>query len=144
MDDKNISKYLYKIFLAFAKYLPAMLSIIFIINLIAKYFSVELVICMYLGGVSFPFLLLLYLIAFVFKFCYLYKIPLYYLTFGNIIGSLHSFKIIPISDIGMYRIYFIISGIALIIYIFIMYKNRNNPKVDPIKQLCETYCDCNC
>ena len=44
----------------------------------------------------------------------------------------------------MYRIYFIITGLVIVLFIFIMYKNRNNPKVDPIKQLCETYCDCNC
>ena len=43
----------------------------------------------------------------------------------------------------MFRLYFILFGIMLIIYIWLMYKNRNNPKVDPIKQLCETYCDCN-
>ena len=44
----------------------------------------------------------------------------------------------------MLRIYFILFGIMSIAYIWYMYKNRNNPKVDPIKQLCETYCDCNC
>lgn len=144
MHDKNINKYLYKIFLVFAKYLPAGLSVVYIINLVANYLSVNLTICMYLGGVSFPFICLLYLIAFVFKFCHLYKIPLYFLTFGNVVGALYSFKLIPITVIGMYRIYFIVTGLTIVLYIFIMYKNRNNPKIDPIKQLCETYCDCNC
>ena len=99
---------------------------------------------MYIGGTSFVFIVLLYILSFVFRFCSLYRIPLHYVTVGNTIGVLDTFLKFPISNLSMFRLYFILFGIMLIIYIWLMYKNRNNPKVDPIKQLCETYCDCNC
>jgi hypothetical protein len=40
----------------------------------------------------------------------------------------------------MYRIYFTLTGIMVVAYIWFMYKNRNNPKIDHIKQLCDNYC----
>lgn len=139
-----MNKNLYKIFLSIVKYIPLILSICFIINLILRYFKIVSPIIAYFGGASFLFIIVLYLISFVFKFCYLYRIPLHYITINNIFGIFYKCGIITFSIINMYRLYFILTGIVLIVYIWLMYKNRNNPKIDPIKQLCETYCDCNC
>lgn len=144
MNNHNISKYIYKIFLGYAKYIPIIVSILYILNIICQYLKTTVPILIYLGGVSFIFITLLYLISFVFQFCYLYRLPLHYVTLGNIIGIIDKHLTLSLSNIALFRIYFIMFGIMLIAYIWLMYKNRNNPKVDPIKQLCETYCDCNC
>ena len=144
MIKANINKYVYKIFLSIIKYIPTLLSVIFIINFICNYMNIIIPAISYFVGVSFVFILLLYLISFVFRFCYLYRVPLHYITASNIIGVLRQFNVITLPVLGMYRLYFIITGITLVVYVCLMYKNRNKPKVDPIKQLCETYCDCNC
>jgi hypothetical protein len=144
MNNPNINKRLYKILLSFVKYIPITLSIIFIIQNFLVYANITNHILLYLGGSSCIFIVLLYLLSWVFQFCYLYRIPLHYVVVSNIIGMLDSVFRFPISNIGMLRIYFILFGITLIVYIWLMYKNRNKPKIDPIKQLCETYCDCNC
>lgn len=144
MRSTNIDKNLYKIFLALVKYIPITIALIFTTHQILMYLKILNPILMYIGGTSFVFIVLLYILSFVFKFCSLYRIPLHYVTIGNTIGVLDSVLKFPISNLGMFRLYFILFGIMLIIYIWLMYKNRNNPKVDPIKQLCETYCDCNC
>lgn len=144
MHKSNISKNLYKIFLIFTKYIPSLLAILYIVNTACVYLHITIPIIYYFGGTSFLFIGLLYLISWVFQFCHLYRIPLHYLVIGNTIGIIDTHWLLPISSIGMLRIYFILFGIMLVIYIWLMYKNRNNPKVDPIKQLCETYCDCNC
>ncbi len=144
MNNHNISKYLYKIFLVCSKYIPVILSIIFIINVFCAYLKITIPILSYLGGVSFIFIILLYLISVVFQFCYLYRLPIHYITLGNVIGIIDKHFTIPISNVMLFRVYFILFGIMLIAYVWLMYKNRNNPKIDPIKQLCETYCDCNC
>ena len=144
MHNHNINKYFYKLLLSIIKYIPIFLSIVFVVNLICNYLNIVLTIIPYFVGVSFLFIILLYLLSFVFRFCYLYRIPLHYITLSTSIGMLKQLGIITLNALGMYRVYFIITGIALIIYVWLMYKNRNNPKIDPIKQLCETYCDCNC
>ena len=142
--NSSINKNLYKLFLIFIKYIPLILSIAFVSNFICNYFNIIAPVIAYIGGVSFIFIILLYLISFVFKFCYLYRVPLHYITVSNIIGIMRQCNIITFTVLGMYRLYFIVTGIALVVYVCLMYKNRNKPKIDPIKQLCETYCDCNC
>lgn len=139
-----MDKTLYKVFLSVIKYVPILLSILFIMNLIFMYFRLELPIIAYFGGTSFIFIIVLYLMSFVFKFCTLYRLPIHYITISNIIGILYTHGIITISTINMYILYLLFTGIILVIYVWLMYKNRNKPKIDPIKQLCETYCDCNC
>ena len=137
-----ISKNLYKIFLAFTKYLPLTLAILFVVNIVCAYFKVSIPIIYYFGGTSFIFIILLYLISWVFQFCHLYRIPLHYVTLSNTIGIVDSYGLIPLDNINIARIYFIITGIAAIAYIWFIYKNRNKPKIDHIKQLCDSYCDC--
>lgn len=144
MINRTLNKYVYKILLSIIKYIPISVSLCFIINFICNYFTITIIGIQCFMGVSFLFILLLYLLAYVFKFCYLYRLPLHYITASSIIGTLQQFNVITLSSLYMYRLYFIFTGICLVVYVWLMYKNRNNPKIDPIKQLCETYCDCNC
>lgn len=39
----------------------------------------------------------------------------------------------------MFRLYLILGGLAILGFIFYSYKNRNKPKIDYIKNLCERY-----
>ena len=142
--NNALNKYLYKFLLSFIKYIPIILAIALLINLICLYCRISVPILSHIFGISMMFIILLYLLSFVFKFCTLYRIPLHYITLNNIISCLYKYGILTISAISVYRLMFIITGVVLVIYIWCVYKNRNKPKVDPIKQLCETYCDCNC
>lgn len=136
----NVNKRLYKVFLGFIKYIPSLLALVFISGTTCSYLKLSVPIIAYFGGVSFLFLVLLYLISWVFQFCHLYRIPLYYVTLGNVVGMLDKYGVLPFDNVIMCRIYFILTGIALIVYIWFMYKNRNKPKIDYIKQLCDNCC----
>lgn len=138
--DKNIDKYLYKLLLTIIKYTPTVLGLLTIINFIFNYLGYNLIILQYLAGTSFIFLAILYIISWVFKFCSLFRIPLYYMTISNSIGLLRAYNILSLGLLEMYRIYFILIGLTLFVYVYFMYKNRNNPKVDYIKNLCDRYC----
>ena len=142
MSNQSLNKYLYKVFLIVTKYTPITLSLLFVINLFCNYYKVSMPILSYLGGASFIFLALLYLMSWVFQFCHLYRIPLYYITIGNIIGLLNYWFDYPVRAVVMARIYCILTGVMIFIYIWLVYKNRNKPKVDRIKQLCDSFCDC--
>lgn len=144
MSTPNINKKLYKILLTLVKYIPITLSIIFILQNTFVYIGITNPVLLYLGGSSLIFIVLLYILSWVFQFCYLYRIPLHYVVGSNVIGLIDRIFKFPISNIGMLRLYFILFGIMLIVYIWCVYKNRNKPRVDYIDSLCETYCDCNC
>lgn len=137
---KNLgSKNVYKLFLGVVKYIPITLFILKIINTILNILEITCISLTLFGGTSILFIILLYFIANIFRYCYLYKMPLYYIT------GLDLFIIFGkslVNAIDMYRIIFITSGIFMIVYIIYAYLTRNKPKVDPIKNFCEKYCEC--
>lgn len=135
-----LNKNLYKIFLVVVKFIPITLLIIKIISTILNLLSISLPILNFIGGTSIMFMLLLYLISFIFNYCYLYKMPLYFMT------ALDTFVVFGrnfISAIGMYRVIFIACGIFMVGFIIYAYTNRNNNKQDLIKELCNCYCKSN-
>lgn len=143
----TLEKTTYKLFVYILKFVPSILAIIQTTCLVLRYYNVIDIITVLscVGGTSFISIGILYALAYIFRFCYLYKMPLYYVTLITGMLVLDTFIGFPISTLMMYRIYFSITGVFLISYIIYAYKNRNNPntKVDYIKSLCERY-SCSC
>jgi hypothetical protein len=142
MNDLIRNKNLYKIFLSLLKFLPMILSIIQIILTSLNYFGISCTILTYIGGSSLLFIGLLFMMSYIFRFCYLYRIPLWYITIIGILNLLRYFGYISIDLELYYRLCMIITGIFISLFIGYKYKNRKNPKIDHIKQLCENYVNC--
>lgn len=122
--QRVVSKNLYKVLLLILKYTPFILALNETIFTILHYYDVQ---CLYLNitfGVSFIFLLHLYIVSYVFKFCYLYRIPLYYVTIINIISLYDSLIGIPISDLQILRVYLSIAGFSLLSFIYLKIKSK--------------------
>jgi hypothetical protein len=49
---------------------------------------------------------------------------------------------LSIPAVTSYRVYLILSGIFITAWIIVWFVNRKNPKIDHIKQLCESYVSC--
>ena len=141
-SDKNINKNLYKIFLILLKYTPMFLAIMQSLIVFTNFLGLNLQIISFMGGVSLPFIIMLFIMSYVFRFCYLYRIPLIYLFSIWSIATTDLFIGIPLSTINMFRLYAFVFGIFIITFVVYMYKNRNKPKVDYIKQMCENYSNC--
>ena len=144
MNNDHVNKTLYKVFLGGIKFTPISLFILFVFGFILNLFGIPTFWIACIGGTSLIFLLFLYIVSYVFRFCNLFRIPLYYITIVNVISIIDKLILIPISTLVMFEIYALLAGITLIIYIYYMYKNRNNPQPDPIIELCKRYCNLNC
>ena len=136
------NKNLYKIFLSILKFMPSLLALVQIGGLLCNYFCISNLVLTCFGGSSLLFIVLLYIMSYIFRFCYLYRIPLLYVTFIVLMNLLRCFGCIPIDVESYYRICTAITGIFISIFIGYKYKNRHNPKIDHIKQLCENYAEC--
>lgn len=136
------NKNLYKIFLSILKYIPLILAIFQISGTIFNYLGYTVLFISYLGGCSILFIVLLYIMSYVFQFCYLYRIPLHYNTIIGLLKMTDLYIPFSLNILSMFQMYAGITGIFIIIFIYYMYKNRNKPKVDPIKNFCERYCEC--
>lgn len=138
VENKN----LYKIFLIVIKYIPTVLAILKLATLIANYLKVRLFIFTCLGGTSIIMLLVLYLISYIFKFCLTHRLPLHYVTTVSVLTMLDYYLGSSISALTSYRVYLMLSGIFITAWIIVWFVNRKNPKIDHIKQLCESYAEC--
>ena len=138
VENKN----LYKIFLIVIKYIPTVLAVCKVITLITQYFKFRIFILTCIGGTSLIMLLLLYLISYIFKFCLTHRLPLHYVTTVSVLTMLDYYLGLSIPAVTSYRVYLILSGIFIITWILVWFVNRKNPKIDYIKQLCESYAKC--
>ena len=140
MNDTLRNKNLYKIFLSIIKYVPTILALLKIIGLVLSYFSVKSFILTCFGGTSIILLVLLYLISIIFRFCGLYRLSLNYVSLITAITIIDWYFTIPLGISGIFALYGVITGVFIVVWIVYWYKNRNNPKIDHIKQLCDSCC----
>ena len=144
MIENTINKNLYKLFLIIIKFIPNMLAGMKIIGLVLSYFKISSFILTCSFGTSIIFIIILYLISIIFKFCGTHRLSLHYVSLITVLSIIDYYIGISLSNIGLYYLYSIITGIFITLWIYIWYKNRNNPKIDYIKQLCDNYTDCGC
>ena len=135
MLDKN----LYKIFIIAIKHIPTILASTKIIGLILSYLEITSFFLTCFSGTSVIFLILLYLISYLFRFCGLYRLSLNYVSLITGISIMDWYLNLPIC-LNSYPMYFAITGIFITWWIVYWYTHRNNPKVDHIKQLCDSCC----
>ena len=137
MNESINNKTLYKLFLIIIKFLPNVLALIQIISLLLHSIGINSFGLTCIGGTSLSFLLLLYFISYIFKFCGIHRLSLHYITTITITSILSVWFNINIS-----RIYPIITGIFILSWIIYWYKNKNNKKVNDIKLQCDKCIDC--
>jgi hypothetical protein len=144
MSNATVNKTYYKIFLSYIKYVPNLLAIIQILCLILSYLKVTSFALTCIGGTSIIFILLLYGISYVFQFCGTHRLSIHYIATITGLTIFDWYVGIPLNVEALYTLYAIITGAFITSWIIIWYKNRKNSKIDHIKQLCDTYSDCNC
>lgn len=123
-SNASVNKRLYKLLIIILRYTPVVLSINDILHSILSYYNINCYILSCLGGVSLAFLGILYIISYVFRFCYLYRIPLYFVTLTNLIALYDLYVGINIGDLQMLRVYLVLFGISMISFIYLKVKRN--------------------
>lgn len=144
MYKTTVNKTLYKVFLSIIKFIPNILALTKIITLILSYLKVTSFALTCVGGTSIIFILLLYGISYIFQFCGTHRLSLHYVSIITGLTIFDWYIGIPFNVEALYTLYAIITGVFMTSWIVIWYKNRNNPKIDHLKQLCDSYSDCGC
>lgn len=142
MSQVISNKNLYKLFLSFLKFLPIILALSKILGLMLHCFGYSTLFLTLFSGTSVCMLGLLYILSYIFKFCILHRLSLHYITLVTLISTSVYYLKLPITTPSVIYIYTILSGLFIAGYVIISYINRNNPKIDHIKQLCESYVNC--
>lgn len=138
VENKN----LYKVFLILIKYTPMLLAMTKLSSLITNYLNLRVFALTCIGGTSIIFLVLMYIVSYMFKFCLTHRLPLHYTTLISCLTIVDYYIGLPLKANTLYHMYVIITGVFILLWIIVWFVNRKNPKVDHIKQLCESYAKC--
>lgn len=107
------------------KVIPMLLALVSLLNSTLSFFGIDLMILSYIGCTSLLSLAFLYLASYCFGFCEYHRMFLHYVVINDLL-SIYDYHIgIPISDIGLFLIHIILTGIALYLILYMHQKQKH-------------------
>ena len=119
-EEKLRSKYLYKIELYLIRIIPMVVAGLCLLNTVLSYIGIDAPIISYI--VFFLILLFLYISSYVFKFCAWHRMFLHYITTNTVINTYDYYIGIPVSDWHLFTGYIALTGIFMILIIYLKFK----------------------
>ena len=114
VEENSLKRSNYKIFLFINKYLPYVISLLYMANTLLSLFGIDLIIFSMLGGLSLLPIIYFISVSFTFKYCLYHRLPIYYIILNDSINWLDYHIGIPISDM------YFIAGSIVLMFIFIV------------------------
>lgn len=107
------------------KIIPMIMAFISLLNSTLSFFGIDLVVLSYIGCTSLLSISFIYLASYCFGFCAYHRMFLHYVVINDLL-SLYDYHIgIPVSDVWMFLLHMIVTGISLYLILFLYLKHRN-------------------
>mgnify|MGYP003571308159 CR=1 FL=1 len=118
-------KRLNRLTIGMLKVIPMLLALISLLNSTLSFFGIDLMILSYIGCTSLLSLAFLYLASYCFGFCEYHRMFLHYVVINDLL-SIYDYHIgIPVSDIGLFLIHIILTGVALYLILYMHQKQKH-------------------
>ena len=127
VKEENLNRSLHKLLLVILKYTPIVNALGCLLNTVFGYFNIDLQVLSYICSMSLTTWLFIFVASIVFKFCFWYKMLLYYILVMDIISIIDYYIGIPLSDFNLLIFYLTITGITLFILLYNHVKNTKKP-----------------
>ncbi len=127
VKEENLNRSLHKLLLVILKYTPIVNALGCLLNTVFGYFNIDLQVLSYICSMSLTTWLFIFVASIVFKFCFWYKMLLYYILVMDIISIIDYYIGIPLSDFNLLILYLTITGITLFILLYNHVKNTKKP-----------------
>lgn len=123
-----MNKKMYKLELICVKYVPILIALITLVDVILYYFDINFELINYIAGTSFLTMIPMYISSYVYKFCEYHRMFLHYIVINKIVMMLDLYIGIPLGDFMLLVLYLIIAGIFafLALYLHQKYGGRKN------------------
>ncbi|QWM90035.1 hypothetical protein [uncultured phage cr18_1] len=123
-----MNKRMYKLELICVKYVPILIALITLIDVILYYFDIDFELINYIAGTSFLTMIPMYISSYVYKFCEYHRMFLHYIVVNKVVMMTDLYIGIPLGDFMLLVLYLIIAGIFafLALYLHQKYGGRKN------------------
>ena len=106
----------HKSFLIITKFIPHISAFMYIIYTLLQFADIDAFILGYLINYSILTWLYFYLISFVFRYCSIHRLPLYYILINEVLTTLDYYFNIPVSITNLLLIHIVLIGILIFGY----------------------------
>lgn len=120
---------MYKLLILMLKYIPMLISLVYVLNTTLSYFYIDIPVLSNLAGMSILPWIFMYLSATVFRFCLYHKMFLHYILVTDIINIIDYYVGIPIEDLELLMIHGTITGLFLFVILFLYVKSHKKPTI---------------
>lgn len=127
-EENLLKRSNYKIFLFINRYLPYVISLLYMVNTLLYLFGVDLAIFSILGGMSILPMIYFISVSFTFKYCLYHRLPLYYVILNDSINWLEYTIGIPITNTMFISISLILMLLTIIISTILYLKEKKRKK----------------
>lgn len=123
-----MNKRMYKLELICVKYVPILIALITLIDVILYYFDIDFELINYIAGTSFLTMIPMYISSYVYKFYEYHRMFLHYIVVNKVVMMIDLYIGIPLGDFMLLVLYLIIAGIFafLALYLHQKYGGRKN------------------
>ena len=108
----------HKVFLIILKFIPHIIALFYALYNILGFIEIDGVILGHLIHTSVFSWIFLYLTSIVFKYCYVHRLPLYYIAFCDVITLIDYYFEIPISDANLLNLHIFVIGLLIFGYTY--------------------------
>ena len=130
--SKNLK---YKSFLILNKYIPHCICLLYVIYTILEFIGIDAFIISSLADVSVLTYLYLFTTSIIFRYCYVHRLPLYYIAVNELITCTDYYVGIPISTFNLLVIHILVLGLLIFGYSYYYLKyvlTRKNERLQKI------------
>lgn len=131
-EEKQEKILKYKSFLIITKFIPHFIALFYVLYTFLGFLGIDAIILGYFINVSILTWIYLYINSLIFRYCYVHRLPLYYILFNDAITVIDYYKHIPISDFNLLIIHLILIGLLMFGYTwyYINFKLNKNERKD--------------
>lgn len=114
----------HKSFLIILKYIPHFIGLMYIIYTIFQFMNIDLILLGYCIHISITSWSFMFLTSVIFKYCYVHRLPLYYIALNDITTIIDTYIGIPTSDINLLGVHLILIGMLIFGYTYYYVNNK--------------------
>lgn len=107
-----------KIFLILTKYIPHIIGFLYVLYTILSFLEFEPISIGYIASVSVLPWVYLYSASWALEFCYVHRLPLYYILLDEVLLVVDNYLTIPINVYNLFVIHLMLIGILVFGYTF--------------------------
>ena len=126
-EESKRSNIRHKSFLVITKFIPHVSAFMYALYTLLQFIDIDPIVIGYLFSYSLLPWLYMFLTSFVFRYCYVHRLPLYYILINEILTITDYYIGIPIDDFNLLLVHLLL--ICLLIfgytYYYIKYKLKN-------------------